>query len=149
MPTAAEIADRIRKADQDRIERRATAAANVATLASELDTLQAKVTEVRKKLGTATVLAVEVMSLQELADFIERGGSEINDWAAAGGIPPAKRIKPGPRRGKSTNRKKAASSNVATRREAPDVVDVVDATDEADASRNEAAPSAAPVHVQQ
>jgi hypothetical protein len=99
MPSAAEIAERIRVNDEDRIAKRADAAGRVAELAGQADDARAKLDALTRELGAAVAAAAEVLSLEELAGFIERGSGEVNEWARTGGLREDRLIRAGRKRG--------------------------------------------------
>jgi hypothetical protein len=99
MPTAAEIAERIRAADEERITKRAEKAGRVVELAEQADTARARLDELTAELGSAVAAATEVLSLDELAGFTERSSSEVNEWARTGKVSEDRLIRPGRRRG--------------------------------------------------
>lgn len=103
LPSAEQIAERIRHADEARIEQRADAARKVAELAGQLDEVRERLAAVTEQLGGAVARAVDVLTLDELRGFTERGASELNEWARAGGVPESQRIAPGRKRSARTD----------------------------------------------
>lgn len=114
MPSAEEIAERVRQADLQRIERRAERASAVADQAVALDEARARVQQLSKELGSAVVSAAEVMELDELRDFTDRTASEINEWASTGGVPQQRHIKGGRRRSSGGSRARSRSARNKT-----------------------------------
>lgn len=83
MATADEIMKRVREADQERIERRARLAADVATANARVDQLRAELADAERARRDAVNAAERAMTVSELAGFLDVRTSTINDWKDA------------------------------------------------------------------
>lgn len=79
--TAAEVRARVARADQQRIARRAEAAAVVHELAQRRDVVQAELAAIDRELGAAVRSAEPLLSLAELSVFLGRSQREVAEWA--------------------------------------------------------------------
>ena len=79
--TAAEVRARVARADQQRIARRAEAAAVVHELARRRDVVQAELAAIDRELGAAVRSAEALLSLAELSVFLGRSPREVAEWA--------------------------------------------------------------------
>lgn len=82
MVTAEEIRARILAADEKRIALRTERATSVADLHQQVADKRAELAALSEALGDATRAALEVMSVDELAEFSDLPRSELGDTAA-------------------------------------------------------------------
>lgn len=80
MATAQEIKDRVRKAEETRIEKRANLAASVATAHAEVEELRQKLAEAERARADAVTTAERKMTLTELAGFLETRAATVREW---------------------------------------------------------------------
>lgn len=81
MVTAAEVRARVARADQQRIAKRAAAAAAVHELAQRRDVMQAQLAAIDRELGAAVRSAEAVLTVAELSTFVGRSQRELAEWA--------------------------------------------------------------------
>jgi hypothetical protein len=103
--TAAEIRARVARADRDRIERRAKAAAAVAELAAHYERARTELVRTEQRLADAVTSALTVMTVQELGRFIRRRSREVDTWTTLGRDRPGSTAPPP----KAENRSAAAA----------------------------------------
>ncbi|MFJ7218931.1 hypothetical protein [Amycolatopsis sp. NPDC098790] len=88
-----EIERRVEKADAEKSAKRTAAAREVGELAHRRAALAEELAEVERKLGAVLVAAVDVVSVDELAEFTDVPAAELTRWLTAG-KPRARRGRP-------------------------------------------------------
>lgn len=113
MATADEIRKRVQRADQDRMEARATAAAEVAGKREERTRLVEQLAQVDRELAQSVASAEQLMTRKELSDFVNVKRTEIDGWVA-GGRTRSGRRRPSTSNGRSRSKAHASTSSHAS-----------------------------------
>lgn len=133
MTSSEEIRRRVREAEEQRIERRAQAAATVASVRQQREEVRQRLEELNRELAVAVNDAEREMTRAELASFLGTRTREVNEWASAAGT----------RRNRSGKRSRggAASTNTQHVSETAEQVPDTDSSREDPADNTYAEPS--------
>jgi hypothetical protein len=94
MPTSEEIEQRVREVDSSRTARRATASQQVSDLAEQRAEVAVQLEQLERRLGDVLADAQDVITIDELAGFIDVKATDLTRWLAGRSSARAKRRKP-------------------------------------------------------